>query len=382
VTTGGEAMHDTDKFLQMLNDLVHLLLSTDDEERYVSLVLEGMGLMGRSLNLDRVQIWKNEEKDGQLYFTHAYEWLSEIGKQKVSVPIGLSFSYSDKSEWESMFLRGEHINAPLSKMSPGDQIFLSTYEIKSIVIIPLFLRDHFWGFLSLDDCLNERILSDEEINVLRSGGMLIANALLHDYKTQDIHTATAKLDAVIENYSGVIWSVNSENIITLFKGLYLKEIGVTHDFLEGKNIEVARQKNRHLDIIESVQKTFAEGPQNWISEIEGKLFNVHTTPICDENGAVVAVVGSVNDVTEALQLQNELEAALEQAATALSDLELAQHTVSAMFETNPHMNILFNSSFEVIDCNPAAFLFMGFDSKEKLLAGFIKRGFFGRPAHI
>ena len=55
------------------------------------------------------------------------------------------------------------------------------------------------------------------------------------------------------------------------------------------------------------------------------------------------------------------------------ELRSAQRTVSAIFEANPHINILFDSSFRPIDCNPAALAFMGFETKEEMLAGFIPR---------
>ncbi|MCL2813895.1 MAG: response regulator [Oscillospiraceae bacterium] len=43
-----------------------------------------------------------------------------------------------------------------------------------------------------------------------------------------------------------------------------------------------------------------------------------------------------------------------------------------MIESNPHMNILFDCDFMVLDCNPAAFRFMGFESKEDMLSKFAK----------
>jgi PAS domain S-box-containing protein len=74
---------------------------------------------------------------------------------------------------------------------------------------------------------------------------------------------------------------------------------------------------------------------------------------------------------------NEIVAAylrdLREQKRMLHEIEAAQFTTSAMFESNPQMNILFNSQFEVIDCNPAAITFMGFETKEEMLAGFIER---------
>ena len=191
--------------------------------------------------------------------------------------------------------------------------------------------------------------------------------------TLDIQATVAQLQAVISNYAGVIWSVNKDGVITLFDGLYLNSIGVTPDFLEGKKLESAREKNRHLDIIENVRKTFEEGEQDWVAEIDGKMFHSKTSRIHDDEGHVNGVVGSTHDITETMQLQNELEDALKKAEAAVNDLEKAQITVSAMFSANPQINILFDNEFKVIDCNPAAIEFMGFGTKEDMLEGFVAR---------
>jgi len=138
-----------------------------------------------------------------------------------------------------------------------------------------------------------------------------------------VNERTAKLDgqiklleAVTKNYKGVIWSIDRDGIITMFNGQYLKTIGVEPSFLEGKNIDLARMKNRHLDIISNVQKTLVEGPQNWMSVIDGGTFHSNTMPIYDVNGNIVGVTGTTDDITDMVRMSQDLEAALEAAKSA------------------------------------------------------------------
>ena len=187
-----------DSLLNTVNDTAVVLLSTENEDDMMVSIQKGMELLGIAVDLDRVQIWQNIMIDGILYFVHKYEWLSEIGKQKEPVPIGLKIPYKDKPEWESKFLRGEYINGPLRELPLEDQDLLKPYEIKSVVIIPLFLNDRFWGFFSLDDCLKERTFSEEEINILRSGGLLIANAFLRNDMLQNIRSGAALLEDALK----------------------------------------------------------------------------------------------------------------------------------------------------------------------------------------
>jgi PAS domain S-box-containing protein len=131
-----------------------------------------------------------------------------------------------------------------------------------------------------------------------------------------VRERTDKLRAVIGNYSGVIWSVDKDKIITTFDGLYLHTIGVTPDFLEGKSLYAARPKNRHQDIIERVEKTLQGEAQDWIGEIDGRMYHSHTTPIRDGEGRVIGLVGSTDDIDDLIRLQKDLATALEAAEAA------------------------------------------------------------------
>jgi PAS domain S-box-containing protein len=131
-----------------------------------------------------------------------------------------------------------------------------------------------------------------------------------------VHIRTAEMKAVIDNYKGVIWSVDAENNITTFGGQYLEKLGLLSSFLIGKNLTTTRLINEHLDINDYVEKTFHEGAQNWISEADGSMFYSSTTPVYDISGNVMGVVGSSDDVTELITLQKNLEAAVKEAQTA------------------------------------------------------------------
>ena len=140
--------------------------------------------------------------------------------------------------------------------------------------------------------------------------------VLVERRTAEQRQILTKLEAVTGNYKGIIWSVDKDGIITIFNGRYLETIGVTPSFLEGKKLELARSKNRHLDIIYHVEKTFREGPQDWTGEVDGSMFHSCTMPIRDGSGETVGVVGSTDDVTQMFQLQRDLEDAVEAAKAA------------------------------------------------------------------
>jgi signal transduction histidine kinase/CheY-like chemotaxis protein/PAS domain-containing protein/HPt (histidine-containing phosphotransfer) domain-containing protein len=177
-----------ENLLNTVNSAANVLLSVNDEKSFEAALLKSFEFVGSCLDVDRVQIWCNEEIDGELNFVYRYEWLSDYGKNTVKVPIGLNFPYSITPDWKNLFLNGGYINGPLSELPGGNRAFLSDYEIKSIVVIPIFLEGVFWGFFSIIDCRNDRSFSDDEIRILTSMGLMMSSAIdqnLHNAKLRE-----------------------------------------------------------------------------------------------------------------------------------------------------------------------------------------------------
>jgi len=184
--------------LDMVNSAAGILLSNNNVDSFELSMIRSFELVGRCLDVDRVQIWRNEMLEGEMHFVLRYEWLSEYGEKLRSIPMGLHFPYSMKREWEWLFLRGEHINMPLKDMPEEDQAFLGYYDMKSIVMIPMFLEGGFWGFFSIDDCRNERVFSNEEINILTSAGLMMSSAVNRNIQMNKMREAEERTQLMID----------------------------------------------------------------------------------------------------------------------------------------------------------------------------------------
>jgi signal transduction histidine kinase/CheY-like chemotaxis protein len=304
-----------DAMLETVNQIAAILLRSELDEFVVNL-WHCMGMMARAVDADRVYIWKNHFRDDQLCCTQLYEW-SEGAEPQQGNEYTVDIPYSESlPNWESTLAIGRSINGIIRNMSAEEQAHLSPQGVLSILMVPVFLKDYFWGFVGFDDCHREREFSETEESILRSASLLIANALLRNEMTLNIRDAAARLEAVISNYSGIIWNVNNNGVVTLFDGLYLGKLGLTPSSMEGKTIDDAHNKYPDMGLAEHVRKTFAEGPQNWIAETAGRIFHARTSLILDNQGATSGVAGSIDDITEMIQLQKDLEVALEKAQAA------------------------------------------------------------------
>jgi len=304
-----------DRLLSAVNKVASLLISAEQSE-FMYAIHESLALLGQTVGVDRVYIWENFTKDNELCCTQIYEW-SEGAQPQQGNEYTVNIKYDESiPTWKETLLSGKSINSIVKNMCKAERNQLKPQGIVSILVLPILIHNELWGFIGFDDCRNERVFTETEENILRSGGLLIASVVMRNEMTGLLRDTAARMEAVIKNYAGVIWCVDKERVITVFRGLYLKMIGVDPEFIEGKNLEAARRKHRHTDIIYRIEKTFTEGSQDWISEIDGAMFRCHTTPIYNEYGQVSGVVGSTDDITESVKMQKELEKALEAAQSA------------------------------------------------------------------
>ena len=163
------------------NAAVELLLSSTNEELFSSSILECMGHIGGTLDVDRVYIYQNENRNDGLYYVKKFEWTNKSDSDFLSsehiLPIGTALKYTKESDWETIFFNKNNLNGPIDSLSLNNKNFLQNFNIKSILMIPIHFHDSFWGFVGFDDCHQNRYFSEDEVNILRSVGLMIVSSI-------------------------------------------------------------------------------------------------------------------------------------------------------------------------------------------------------------
>jgi len=163
-----------EKLLDAVTQAAKILLTASDAEA-TNAMMASMELIGRCVDVDRVQIWRNENIGGKLYFVMRYQWLSEVGKQKREVPMDFKAAYHTMPSWFKLFSEGGNMNSPVSKLNPEDVGGLKDFDVASIVNLPLFFGENFVGILSINDCRNERVFTADEMSAFASMGSMFAS---------------------------------------------------------------------------------------------------------------------------------------------------------------------------------------------------------------
>ena len=195
-----QAIKRRDKLLSTANQIASVLLQSQQNNFADALTL-CMGMIGKIVEANRASIWKNSIKDGRLYCTQIYEWLEDAESQ-INKKQTMEISYDDVIPgWREILSKGDSINSFISELSAAEQAQLSPQDIKSLSVTPIFVRGQFWGYMGLDHCQAARKLDESELDIVRSCGLMIANALLRNEMIQDIQAANKAKSIFLSNMS-------------------------------------------------------------------------------------------------------------------------------------------------------------------------------------
>ncbi|MDR0519174.1 MAG: response regulator [Clostridiales Family XIII bacterium] len=176
-----------EQLLMAVNRSAEMLISEDFANPRES-VLASMEMLCQHMEIDRVNIWKNIERDGELWYRRDIGW--ERASVNGAVQAGVSYPYvRSVPAWRKALSGGEVVTGIVSELSEDEQNTLVPFGVKSILVTPVHIRNEFWGFVSYDDCTSATEFKQEEIDILKSSSYLMANAIIRGDMMNDLRNA-------------------------------------------------------------------------------------------------------------------------------------------------------------------------------------------------
>ncbi len=193
--TANRDLTTRDHMLQTVNRAVDRLLRSEPEN-FADTVYECMGLMARSVGADRMYIHKNHMEDGKIYNTRLYEWAEDGQPLQGTGQTSLFLCEEKGGLLKDKLARGESIHSFVRDMPLLCRKCLAVEGALLVLVIPVFLRNEFWGFIGFDNRHNERLLTDTEVSILQSGSLLLASALLRNEYMLGLRESSERLDTL------------------------------------------------------------------------------------------------------------------------------------------------------------------------------------------
>lgn len=98
-----------------------------------------------------------------------FEWTSGNVTAEINNPELQNLHYYPMFDsWYPILKNGDTVNSLVKDLNPELRNLLSEQSIKSILIVPLMVKNEFWGFIGFDYCKSDRIWSESEISILQT----------------------------------------------------------------------------------------------------------------------------------------------------------------------------------------------------------------------
>jgi signal transduction histidine kinase/DNA-binding response OmpR family regulator len=307
------AQQRQEKLLHAVNSAMNVLFAAADDENIKDSILKGMDIIGRSMGVDRIHVWRNELIDGDLCYVNVAKWENEIGVGQA--PVVTMRRYAENPEWERKFQCNEYVNGPVSSLTPSEQKIMKNQGVESLLAIPLYMHNSFYGFFSFDDCKRERFFTDEDIEILRSAGLMIVSALNRNAQAIQVAKAHERTQVLLDAMplSTMIWNTDINMIDCNDETTKLFQVSDKKEFMERFfefNPEYLPDGTSGKEAaIKHIGKAFEEGRRivEWMHYMpDGSELPVEVTLVRVKFGDETFVASYVRDLRENKRMIKEI----------------------------------------------------------------------------
>lgn len=163
--------------LHALARAARILFSAQGNDRVMPTAL---AVLGKAVLADRVYVFENhsDADSGELLASMRYEWTRPGIRAEIDNPDMQGMSYDRLlPNWRVLFEAREPVVGLAAHMDDIERKLIEAQEIRSILVVPIFLDGRFWGLIGFDDCTTEREWGQAEIDALEVASGTIGGAI-------------------------------------------------------------------------------------------------------------------------------------------------------------------------------------------------------------
>lgn len=191
-------------------DAANILLAEKDFNTAISKTLESLG---RSSSIDRVYVFENgiDKATNQPTMSQKFEWTNGIVTAEIGNPDLQNLPYFPMfKDWYPLLKNGQTINSLVKDINTDLKNLLSQQQIKSILLVPIMVKNEFWGFIGFDYCKSDRIWSDSEITMLQTTAANIGSVIEKELAKKELIVAKEAAEEISKLKSNFLANMSHE----------------------------------------------------------------------------------------------------------------------------------------------------------------------------
>ena len=302
---------------------------------------EVLAQIGEAAGVSRVTVHDlGTDEQGELTCTLRHEWSGPAIRPFIDDPSEKDFPLvaGGYGRWIDILGEGDVLQGLRDSFPESEREFLENEGVLSILAIPVFLDDTWWGWIGFDDCETERIWAPVEIDALRAAAGLLSAAIQRERADRRRSEAEAKYQALVEQLPAIVFIESHESEPrTLYVSPQIKDLyGYSAaEWLRTPGIwrQVIHPDDREATIAQAERTQVAGEPfhaeYRVINRFGKELWVLEeATLVRDEAGEPRFWQGIVLDITEQKQMRSQLDAAEARFRSLVEQVPAAIYTES------------------------------------------------------
>ncbi|MBO6792826.1 MAG: PAS domain-containing protein [Balneolaceae bacterium] len=169
------ALLHRDSILNAVSFSANVLLKDLNEQN----LAEMLEAFGEASNASRAYIFEVYTKEESLFASQRYEWCSDEVEPQIDNPDlqDAPFEQLGFERWHQVLSTGGMLSGSVDSFPEEEQEVLKAQEITSILILPIFVGDDWWGFIGFDQCKDDVEWSEIEVEALRTSANIFGSGL-------------------------------------------------------------------------------------------------------------------------------------------------------------------------------------------------------------
>lgn len=191
-------------------DAANILLTERNFDQAIKKTLQSLG---QSSDIDRVYIFENsiDPLNGEPVMNQKYEWTDGSVSSEIDNPDLQNLHYFPMfADWYPILKNGGSINALVKNLNPELRELLSQQNIKSILLVPIIVKNQFWGFIGFDYCKSDRVWDDNVISILQTTAANLGGLIEREISNKELLLAKEAAESMSKLKSNFLANMSHE----------------------------------------------------------------------------------------------------------------------------------------------------------------------------
>lgn len=208
-----EALTQRDRMLRGVTSASRQLISAANLSEGIQ---ESLRILGDAIDVDRVYIFQNgfDNEQGVVTISQRYEWAKGTVSTQIDNPDLQNLPWDPFfTRWYQLLIKHRPVAGTIEQFPAEEREYLEPQDIQSLICVPIYAGDVFWGFIGFDDCHSKRIWSEQEESILTVMAGILGGIFAREEDRRALEQSEIRFRSLVQNMSDAITILNPQGEI-------------------------------------------------------------------------------------------------------------------------------------------------------------------------